>query len=130
MLQLGFGNKVMNGINRTAAFLALSALLKDNRLLPAGLQKQSADKDIAVTGDAADDPNFTDAGDTIRYSVPLGDAPGPFHVEVELWYQPIGFRWAHNLSAYTAMETQRFVNYCDANQADTAIVLAHSTATR
>ena len=59
MLQLGFGNKVMNGINRTAAFLALSALLKDNRLLPAGLQKQSADKDIAVTGDAADDPNFT-----------------------------------------------------------------------
>ena len=46
-------------------------------------------------------------------------------MEVELWYQTIGFRWAHNLSAYTAMETQRFVNYYDANPADTAIVLAH-----
>jgi hypothetical protein len=28
------------------------------------------------------------------------------------------------------METQRFVNYYDANPADTAIVLAHSAATR
>src|SRR3984893_9245637 len=78
--------------------------LKDNRLLPAGFQKQTADKDIAVVGDAADDPNFTDAGDLVRYSVPLGDAQGPFHIDVELWYQPIGFRWAHNLSPYTALE--------------------------
>jgi hypothetical protein len=104
--------------------------LKDNRLLPAGFQKQNAEKDIAVTGDAADDPNFTDAGNLIRYSVSLADAPGPFHVEVELWYQPIGFRWAHNLSPYKAMEPQRFVEYYDASPADTAIILAHSAATR
>jgi hypothetical protein len=104
--------------------------LKDNRLLPAGFEKQTAEKDIAVTGDAADDPNFTDAGDLIRYSVSLGDAPGPFHVDVELWYQPIGFRWAHNLSPYKAKEPQRFVEYYDASPAETAIVLAHSAATR
>jgi hypothetical protein len=104
--------------------------LKDNRLLPAGFQKQTAEQDIAVTGDAADDPNFTDAGDLIRYSVSLGDAPGPFHVDAELWYQPIGFRWAHNLSSYKAMEPQRFVEYYDANPSDTAIILARSAATR
>jgi hypothetical protein len=103
--------------------------LKDNRLLPVGFQKQTAEQDIAVTGDAADDPNFTDAGDLVRYSVALADAPGPFHVEVELWYQPIGFRWAHNLSSYKAMEPQRFVEYYDASPAETAIVLAHSAAT-
>jgi hypothetical protein len=104
--------------------------LKDNRLLPSGFQKQTAEKDIAVAGDAADDPNFTDAGDVVRYSVPLGDAQGPFQVDVELLYQPIGFRWAHNLASYNAMETRRFVGYYDASSKETAIVLAHSTATR
>src|ERR1700674_1875279 len=114
----------------TTGLLHAVGYLKDNRLLPAGFEKQTAEKDIAVTGDAADDPNFTDAGDLIRYSVSLGDAPGPFQVQVELWYQPIGFRWAHNLSPYKAMEPQRFVEYYDANPADTAIMLSHSAATR
>jgi hypothetical protein len=98
--------------------------------LPAGFQKENAEKDIAVTGDAADDPNFTDAGNLIRYSVSLGNAPGPFHVEVELWYQPIGYRWAHNLSPYKVMEPQRWVEYYDASAAETAIILAHAAVTR
>jgi len=42
---------------------------------------------------------------------PGRDAQGPFHVEAELWYQPIGFRWAHNLGAYEAPEPGRFVHY-------------------
>ena len=104
--------------------------LKDNRLLPSGFQKQNADKDIAVYGDAAEDPNFTDAGDLVRYSIALGDAPGPFHVDAELWYQPIGFRWAHNLSRYQSAETQRFVGYYDSMPLESAIVLAKSAATR
>ena len=104
--------------------------LKDNRLLPAGFQKQTADKDIAVVGDAADDPNFTDAGDLIRYSVPLGDAQGPFHIDVELWYQPIGFRWAHNLISFQAEETRRLIGYYESMSSETAIVLAKAWASR
>jgi len=104
--------------------------LKDNRLLPAGFQKQTADKDIAVVGDAADDPNFTDAGDLIRYSVPLGDAQGPFHIDVELWYQPIGFRWAHNLISFQAEETRRLIGYYESMSSETAIVLAKASASR
>lgn len=55
-------------------------------------------KDIAVIGEAADDPNFTTRGSVVRYSVSTGGAAGPFLIQSELWYQPIGFRWAHNLA--------------------------------
>jgi len=101
--------------------------LKDNRLLPSGFLKQTADKDIAVVGEAADDPDFTDRGDLVRYLVHLGSAPGPFHVEAELWYQPIGFRWAHNLGSYRAAETQRFVGYYESMSSGAALVLAKAT---
>jgi hypothetical protein len=114
----------------TTGLAAAVGYLKDNRLLPAGFHKQTADQDIAVVGDAADDPNFTDAGDSVRYSVAPGDAQGAFHVEAELWYQPIGFRWAHNLAPYNAVETQRLLRYYEPMAASSAIVLARTEATR
>jgi hypothetical protein len=114
----------------TTGLLSTVRYLKDSRLLPSGFNKQTADKDIAVVGEAAEDPDFTDAGDLVRYSVPLGDAQGPFHVQTELWYQPIGFRWAHNLAPYNAMEPQRFVRYYKSMSQTTAIELAHAEATR
>jgi hypothetical protein len=112
----------------TTGLAAAIGYLKDNRLLPAGFNKQNADKDIAVIGDAADDPNFTDAGDSVHYSVALASAQGPFQIEAELWYQPIGFRWAHNLAAYDAPETKRIVGYYDSMPSATAVVLAHAQA--
>src|SRR5437868_2909953 len=114
----------------TTGLSAAFGYLKDNRLLPLGFQKQTADKDISVVGDAVDDPNFTDTGDVVRYSLLLGDARGPFHVDAELWYQPIGFRWAHNLIPYQAAETRRFLSYYDSMPSDTAIILARSAASR
>jgi len=113
----------------TTGLAAAVGYIKDNRLLPAGFDKQSADKDIAVIGDAADDPNFTDSGSLIHYSADLGNSPGPFTVEVELWYQPIGFRWAHNLASYNAAETKRLVGYYDSMPQASATVLAHTQAT-
>lgn len=112
----------------TTGLVAAVGYLKDNRLLPSGFQKATADKDIAVVGDAADDPNFTSAGDLVRYSVGLESAQGPFHVDAELWYQPIGFRWAHNLEPYQAAETRRFVGYYESMSSGTAIVLARASA--
>lgn len=112
----------------TTGLAAAVGYLKDNRLLPAGFQKQNADQDIAVVGDAVDDPNFTDAGDSVHYSVALGNAEGPFQVEAELWYQPIGFRWAHNLAAYDAPETRRIVGYYESTPSATALVLARAQA--
>ena len=114
----------------TTGLSAATGYLKDNRLLPSGFQKQTASQDIAVAGDAADDPNFTDAGDLIRYFVALPEGNGPYHIEVELWYQPIGFRWAHNLSSYRSFETGRFVSYYESMPASSAIVLARASADR
>jgi hypothetical protein len=113
----------------STGLLSAVGYLKDNRLLPAGFQKQTADKDIAVIGDAADDPDFTDAGDLVRYSVAVGGAEGPFHIQAELWYQPIGFRWAHNLEPYKASEPQKFVGYYEAMSANTAVILARAEST-
>jgi hypothetical protein len=114
----------------TTGLLSAVGYLKDNRLLPSGFRKDNAEKDIAVIGEAADDPDFTDVGSLVRYSVRLGNAQGPFQVEAELWYQPIGFRWAHNLAPYDAPEPRRFVNYYDSMASSTAVVLARSEATK
>ena len=112
----------------TTGLLSAAGYLKDNRLLPHGFDKRTAEPDIAVHGAALDDPNFTDAGDHLRYSVPVAGAEGPFKVEVELLYQPIGYRWAQNLKSYnTAAEPRRFTTYYDAMAPATTATLAHAS---
>ena len=114
----------------TTGLLHAVGYLKDNRLLPHGFDKTTADQDIAVTGDAANDPGFTDSGSSVRYVVSTGQATGPFKVEAELWFQPIGFRWAHNLASYKAEEPQRMVRYYEAGAQKSALMLAKAEATR
>ena len=83
--------------------------LKDNRLLPRGFDKNSADPQIAVIGAARQDPGFTGGQDTVTYSVAV--AGGPHSVTAELLYESISYRWAENLRPYQAREPQRFVKY-------------------
>jgi hypothetical protein len=113
----------------TTGLLNAVGYLKDNRLLPHGFDTHTAPADISVRGNAASDADFKGGGDLVRYRVPLGDAPGPFVVEVELCYQPIGFRWAHNLQAYDASETKRFSHYYNEMSTGSAVVLAMGRAT-
>ena len=54
----------------------------------------------------------------------VADAPGPFPVDAELLYQPIGFRWANNLKPYDAAEPRRFTSYFDAMAPASAAALA------
>lgn len=112
----------------TTGLLSAVGYLKDNRILPSGFDKQTADRDIAVVGDAFADPNFTDKGSLTRYVINTGDAPGPFHIDAELWYQPIGFRWAHNLETYNAMEPRRFVGYYESEARRSAVMLTSAQA--
>ena len=114
----------------TTGLLSAVGYLKDSRILPRGFDKSTAEPDIAVVGAAADDPDFNDKGASVRYIVNTGTATSPFHVEVELWFQPIGFRWAHNLEPYQATEPQRFVGYFKSAAAHSAIILASAEATR
>lgn len=53
----------------TTALLSGVGYAKDNRLLPRGFDKRTAEPDIAVYGGAAQDPAFTDAGHRVRYSI-------------------------------------------------------------
>ena len=110
----------------TTGLISATQYLKDNRILPTGFDKQTASPDIAVRGEAAGDPDFTAGLCTTHYAVSTNGAAGPLHISVELLYQPVGYRWAHNLAMYQAAEPQRFVHYYDQAAAKSAVVLAHA----
>ena len=112
----------------TTGLLSATQYLKDNRILPIGFDKSTATPDIAVHGEAASDPDFTSGSSTTQYDVTTGGAAGPFHVSVEFLYQPIGYRWAHNLASYQAAEPQQFVSDFDQAAAHSALVLARAEA--
>jgi hypothetical protein len=111
----------------TTGLLTATQYLKDNRLLPRGFDKRSADADVGVYGGARDDADFVGSGDRVRYEVSV-PASGSFTVAVDLLYQSIGFRWAHNLDRYDAAEPRRFVSYYKATAAGSSVVVARATS--
>lgn len=106
----------------TTGLLTATQYLKDNRLLPRGFDKATADPQVGVYGSAARDEDFRGGGDRVRYSVDVGSG-GPFTVDVELRYQTIGYRWAHNLERYDAPEPKRFVGYYNAMSSASSVVI-------
>jgi hypothetical protein len=113
----------------TTVLLSGVRYVKDNRLLPRGFDKATADKDIAVLGAAETDADFTGGQDTVRYSADVADSPGPFRVQAELLYQPIGYRWAQNLRAEKSPEADRFVSYYEALASSSWVRLARGETT-
>jgi hypothetical protein len=113
----------------TTGLLQGLRFVKDNRLLPRGFDKATAEPDIAVRGNAAADADFTAESDRVRYRVNVGAATGPLRVEVALHYQPISFRWANNLRGYDAAEPRRFVSYYDSMAAATSVALGRAIVT-
>ncbi len=112
----------------TTGLLTAVRFLKDNRLVPKGFNKSTADPWIAVVGRAVEDPDFVDAGDHMRYTIDLNWTDGPFQIDAELRFQAIGFRWAENLRPYNAAETNRFVRYYESMASSSSEVLATATA--
>lgn len=102
--------------------------LKDNRILPRGFDKETADASIAVVGDARADARFTAGAATTGYSVPVPAGHSPLRVSAELLYESIGYRWAHNLEAYNAFEPKRFLGYYQAQSARLAKPVAGASA--
>jgi hypothetical protein len=119
---------IMAGADDRVTTVLLSAVryLKDNRLLPDGFDKTTAPDDVAVAGRAAADADFEAGGDRVRYAVEVAGGVAPFTVRAELWYQPIAYRWAHNLSDQPALETDRFVSHYERHASSSAVVLAHA----
>jgi hypothetical protein len=117
---------IMAGVDGrpTTGLLTAVQFIKDNRVLPLGFDKGSAEADIAVRGDAVRDVDFSAGGDRVHYAVEIAGELGPFEIQAQLYYQPIAFRWAQNLQPYKSPETQRFVSYFNSMSAGSAEVLA------
>jgi hypothetical protein len=122
-IMVDHAGKVTTGLLRGVRYI------KDNRVLPEGFEKTSASSDVAVRGGALKDKDFTAASDRVRYRVFLGGSEGPYRIEAELVYQPIGHRWAENLGDYKAAEPVRFVRYYRSMSASSYVVLARASAT-
>ena len=75
----------------THSLLAATGFLKDNRLTPAGFDKNAVPDDIAVAGQAVGDDNFNNGQDILQYQIPAGGAGAPYNVVVQLLYQPFGY---------------------------------------
>jgi hypothetical protein len=115
--------------NPTTGLLSAVRFLKDNRLLPRGFDKATAEPRTAVIGGAADDSDFVGGCDRVRYVVDVSGGEGPFRVDVELRYQPIAFRWAQNLKQYDAAEPKRFGAFYESMSAASSEVLTRATET-
>jgi hypothetical protein len=113
----------------TTGLLKAVRYAKDNRLLPHGFDKRTAAPDIAVHGEARDDPDFLGGSDRVRYVVDVPPTIGELSVEATLLFQPIGFRWAENLRAYKATEPQRFLGYFETRAGHSAAWIARAMTT-
>lgn len=106
--------------------IALLAMRDAPRLAapPAPVPPTPGPRFVDVQGRAAEDDDFRGGGDRVRYALNVVDAEGPFQVTAELWYQPIGYRWAQNLDPYDTLETNRFVDYYDSMSDVSGVILA------
>ena len=111
----------------TTTLLKGAGYLKDNRLPPAGFDKDRVQADIAVHGAALEDQDFGSGSDRIQYTIDLDGAEGPFAVTADLLYQSIGFRWADNMRLYEASEPSRFLGYYE-QVSNQPVVIASATA--
>jgi len=113
--------------NVTTGLLTGIRFIKDNRILPRGFDKTTADNDIAVQGSAYEDEDFLGGSDKITFRISLQEAKGPITVKAELMFQPIAYRWAQNLDPYDTPETNKFVEYYNAMSNSSSVVLANTT---
>ncbi len=89
---------IMVNIDNTVNYTLLNSAsyIKDNRLMPKGMEKNNIPVDISVQGEAIDDDNFTAAEDIVSYQ--LENIPnGSYTVKASLNYQSISYRFATDL---------------------------------
>lgn len=65
--------------------------LKDNRLLPPGFDKATADNDIGVFGAASADDDFVGGSDKVSYRVDTSGFSGQITIEATLRFQAISY---------------------------------------
>jgi hypothetical protein len=113
----------------TYTLLRANSYVKDNRLLPAGFDKDTAaGTDIAVHGVPADDVNFQGGSDKVVYEVDIAGVTGALHVTAELLYQTLSYPFVTDLNVNPTQLVDRFMGMYDpaANKEE---MLAHDQTT-
>jgi len=110
----------------TTSLLSGATYAKDNRLLPKGFDKETAEHAVSINGVAEDDDDFRAEGDMVIYKVKLPSRIDSVQVSVKLMYQSIGYRWAQNLKSYNNHEADRFLGYYKDNAKISAVMLAEA----
>jgi len=82
--------------NVTYTLLRGASYLKDNRIPPAGFDKNNVTSDIRVAGTALSDANFNSGSDTITYKVQVGLASSVSY-RAELNYQALAYGFIRDL---------------------------------
>jgi hypothetical protein len=103
--------------------------LKDNRLLPEGVDKAALPADIAVYGEARDDVNFEGGSDLITYRVGVEPGTAPFTVSGELLYEPLSYQFVKDLLVDQTPLVERFAGYYGATDKSPMQVAAFEPAT-
>jgi hypothetical protein len=106
----------------TTSLMRAHHYIKDNRLLPAGFDKTTANAAVQAAGEALTDTNFTGGSDTVLYKVNSGEYSGPFTITVELLYQPAGYRWLHKFSGDDSAEAITFLSFLENTPPEPALV--------
>jgi hypothetical protein len=119
---------ILAGPDRDVTTVLLRAVryVKDNRLLPDGFDKATAEADYAAKGGAVEDDDFIGGGDRVRYVVESVGPGSRWQVRAELIYQPISFRWARNLALRPSDEGDSFLSYYGAASTVSSVVLSRA----
>ncbi len=98
---------------------------KDNRILPKGFDKTTAQSDIRVAGSAYADADFVGGSDTVTYRI-SGLAGGTYTVDTQLLYQTLGYAFAQDLFTDSSAEAASFKSMFDASQIKTSEIASSS----
>ncbi len=97
----------------TYTLLRAYSYAKDNRLLPAGFNKNTAFPDFAVYGDAVADADFIGGSDQVIYEINVAGAKGRLNVTVELLYQTLSLPFVTDLADTNTDLVTQFIGMYD-----------------
>ncbi len=99
----------------TYRLLRATAYAKDNRLLPRGWSVTGPHVDETSPQLGEPDADFVGGSDRVEYRVLAPAGSGPYSIEAQLLYQPVGARFAAELLALDAPEIRAFERIWDAS---------------
>jgi hypothetical protein len=111
----------------THTLLRAAGYAKDNRLLPVGFDKSTADADIAPQGLAVGDDDFVGGSDRVAYAIDVTGRAGPFTVTAEFLYQSVADEFVHDMAGNDSEAVVQFVDLF--NGADRSPVIVSSAET-